>query len=238
MKPLRTYFGSKNAHGAYQNIISLIPRCNVFVDAMVGNGGIAGNLMLPDLTILNDIDRTIIDGFVFNGQPSKTIVLENVDYRKLINKYDKGSDTVFYFDPPYLISTRSSRRRVYRYDWSDQDHVDFLALVKNIQSNVLISHYPCELYDNRLAEWRTHDFTIQSRGGQKRERVYMNFEVPEILQDFRYIGKDYTDRQRIKRKISRHLSRLKRLEGNERVAVLSAIIEEFDCTTERLILKK
>ena len=237
LQPFKTYFGGKAAHGAYQNIINQIPRCKVFVDAMVGNGGVVRNLKLPNKTILNDIDSFVIDAFVHVGQPQSNIVLENIDYRTLIKKYDSDEDIVFYFDPPYLISSRSSKKKVYRYDWKENDHLDFLRIIKNMCSYVLVSHYPCDLYDNALSGWRKHDFTVQSRGGKKQERIYMNFDEPEILQDFRYVGKDYTDRQRIKRKIERQLEKLRSLEGAERVAILSSVIDEFDCTAERLILK-
>lgn len=190
------------------------------------------------MTIINDIDTNVIDALDEVGQLDKSIVLENMDYRKLIKKYDRGSGSVFYFDPPYLISTRTTKRKVFRYEWTENDHRYFIEVVKNVGSFALISHYPSNLYDNCLSDWRTHDFTVQSRGGQRHERVYMNFDQPKILQDFRYIGKDYIDRQRIKRKIERHLAKLKSLAGAERVAVLSAVIDEFDCTAERLILKK
>jgi hypothetical protein len=50
--------GGKAGNGTYQAIINHIPKCDVFIDAMVGNGGIFFNLNLPALTVINDIDRS------------------------------------------------------------------------------------------------------------------------------------------------------------------------------------
>ena len=47
------------------------------------------------MTIINDIDTNVIDALDEVGQLDKSIVLENMDYRKLIKKYDRGSGSVF-----------------------------------------------------------------------------------------------------------------------------------------------
>ncbi len=54
-KPFKSYNGGKAGNGTYQQIINYIPKHDVFVDAIVGNGGIFFNLNLPGLTIINAV---------------------------------------------------------------------------------------------------------------------------------------------------------------------------------------
>jgi Site-specific DNA methylase len=48
------------------------------------------------------------------------VVIEHRDYKDLIKTHD-GKDTVFYFDPPYMIETRNTKH-AYKHDWSLDDH--------------------------------------------------------------------------------------------------------------------
>lgn len=91
----------------------------------------------------------------------------------------------------------------------------------------MVSHYPCDLYNEGLAGWRTLDYQSMTRKGLRTERLYMNYPAPNKLQDYRYIGKDFTDRQRIKRKIDREIKKLHRLPALERNAILQALQEKY-----------
>jgi DNA adenine methylase len=149
-------------------------------------------------------------------------IKENLDYRSLIGKYDNDAlKTVFYFDPPYLIETRRSQRRLYTFDWQEQEHYEFLERCR------MISHYPCKLYDDGLKSWRRMYYQSMTRGGVRTECVYMNFSPPALLLDHQYIGDNFTDRQRIKRKVARLISRLNRETPQERAAILSAVVDSF-----------
>lgn len=221
-QPFNSYFGGKSGNGTYQTIINNIPKCHVFIDAMVGNGGIVCNLNLPDLTVINDIDTGIIGKY--NIDRSYNIIKENLHYRDLIVKYNYLSHgAVFYFDPPYLKSTRKSQINVYKFEWSVSDHEEFISLAHKVESNCMISHYPCPLYDESFKNWNQITFQSITRQGTATERIYFNYEVPTILQDYRYIGKNYIDRQRIKRKINREIKKLQSLPAVERNAIIEAI---------------
>jgi hypothetical protein len=52
----------------------------------------------------------------------------------------------------------------------------------------------------------------------------MNYPEPKELHDYSLLGKDRTDRQRIKRKIERHVKRLQALSVLERKAILNALL--------------
>ncbi len=243
-KPFKSYNGGKAGNGTYQQIINHIPKHDVFVDAMVGNGGIFFNLKLPGLTVINDVDSCIIEKYrsltVKNDDSGhgRSITIENDDYAGIIAKYDDMIRKVFfYFDPPYLKETRKSQKDLYKFEWTEDDHIIFLNKALTVRNDVMISHYPCALYDSILHEWITHDFESQTRNGKAIERIYMNYPKPDVLQDFRYLGKDYRERQRIKRKIERQLQKLKNMPSDERAGILSAVIAKYDVTAGVLLGK-
>jgi len=88
---------------------------------------------------LSSIDRL----YEIHQRLSKVIVL-NTDGIELIKKYN-DSKTLFYCDPPYEQSTRTSAR--YNVDMTRQEHIKFLDAVINSNAKILISGYDCELYD-------------------------------------------------------------------------------------------
>lgn len=229
-KPFKTYNGGKAGNGTYQQIINQIPQCDVYIEPMVGNGGIFHALNLPALKVINDIDARVIAAYDVAGSQSKILVF-NYCYKHIIDMCHSFSDKKFvYFDPPYLFDTRKSQKPLYKFEWTEADHIEFLTLAVSIKSNCMISHYPCELYDTMLAGWRTHDFQSMTRNGLRTERIYMNYPEPAILQDYRYIGTDYRERQRIKRKINRWINKLAGLPNDERTAILSVVMAKYGAT--------
>lgn len=263
IQPYKTYNGGKSGNGTYQNIINHIPKCRIFIDAMVGNGGIVSNLNLPSITIINDIDLSIINDYkinlskgiidnniytgvsadidqnIFVGQKQE-IILENLDFPELIDKYDYSdisgikdislyaSDIFFYFDPPYLKSTRRNQKDLYKFDWDKNQHIKFINRSLTVKSNCMISHYPCKLYDEAFNSWNKFDFVSTTRNGQRIERIYMNYSKPLLLQDFRYLGKDFTDRQRLKRKAERLNKKLNNLPDEEKIYLFSSLLKTID----------
>lgn len=240
---IKNYPGSKGANGAWQQIISQIPKCDRFVEAMCGSAFISRKLqgVIP-IVIANDIDRSVIDkidltaGTTSNSNGTTyEVEIENTSARSLIDKYDNASGkTVFYFDPPYLMETRSYKGKIYKHDWIDAAHTEFLAMATTVKSNCMISHYPCALYDETLKDWRKIQYNSMTRAGLRVENLYMNYPAPLLLADYRSVGENFTDRQRIKRKINRLISRLNNEEQNERAAILSAVIDHFSYITPSL----
>lgn len=60
-RSIKTYNGGKAGAGTYQTIISQIPKCEIFIDAMAGSLGITSKMSLPALTVINDIDKNIYE---------------------------------------------------------------------------------------------------------------------------------------------------------------------------------
>ena len=72
------------------------------------------------------------------------VIIENMDYQKLIERYDK-TDTFFYIDPPYLNETRS-KKSAYLHDWTEKDHEHLLNLLPKIKGKYLLSGYETSMY--------------------------------------------------------------------------------------------
>ena len=127
-----------------------------------------------------------------------------------------------YCDPPYLHKTRSSTRR-YRFDYREQDHVELLKILKGLSCSVILSGYPSTLYDEQLTGLNTIELQVMNQGGVRTEKLWFNF-TPDRVHWCRYAGKNFTDRQRIKRKAESWGKRYQALPRPERLALLSSIM--------------
>jgi hypothetical protein len=86
----------------------------------------------------------------------------------------------------------------------------------------MISGYGNATYDKMLAGWRKHVFPGTSHVGRREEIVWLNFE-PAVVHDTRFLGDTFRDRQAIKRKRARWLSRFR----TEPVSVQQAILADL-----------
>lgn len=223
---LTKYPGGKNGAGVWQRLISLMPPHRVYVEAFLGSGAILRRKRRAAVNFGIDVDRRVIDAFFWTPNTTKGCIdlfcgdaLEWLRQRR-----DWRGDELVYCDPPYLGSARGDERPRYRHEMlSAERHREVLQLVTSIPAMVMISGYPSALYDEALKGWRRLEYTAQTRGGPKREVVWMNYPEPTELHDYRFLGADYHDRCRLKRKISRWASRLQSLPALERAAILAAL---------------
>lgn len=108
----------------------------------------------------------------FNG--SKIVQIENKDAFELIQRHNTP-DTLIYADPPYVLGTRSGR--IYKHEFTTEDHVRLLNLLVNHQGPVVLSGYGCELYDDMLTGWRRHTKSARTEAANtKTEVIWCNFE--------------------------------------------------------------
>ena len=65
-----------------------------------------------------------------------------------------------------------------------------------------------------------------TRGGTRAtEWLWFNFQPPQTLHDYRYLGRNFRERERIKRRVQRWKIRLLKLPTLERHALLTALEE-------------
>ena len=109
------------------------------------------------------------------------------DYYDVFEQFD-AEDTLFYCDPPYLGSTRTSG--VYEHELRGLDeHQQFADVVNSARGMVLVSGYPSAEYDEMFPSdrWRYIDFEVTStvsvagngRGKAATERLWANFPLAE-----------------------------------------------------------
>lgn len=111
---------------------------------------------------------------VFTSRLS-SVFLEERDAFALIGRYD-GPDTLFYVDPPYPHHTRTSlnngHKQHYHHELSDDDHRRLAVLLHELEGAVVLSGYPCALYDQELyAGWERHTKKARADGGRDRTEV-------------------------------------------------------------------
>jgi hypothetical protein len=92
---------------------------------------------------------------------------------------------------------------------------------------VMISGYKSLLYIESLRDWYQHSFQVKTHHGTAIEWIWMNYPPPDELHDYRYLGDNFRERERIKRKTTRWLERLEKMPVLERQALLSAIYSVY-----------
>jgi hypothetical protein len=87
----------------------------------------------------------------------------------------------------------------------------------------MLSGYPSHLYDERLTDWGKLELQVMNQDGVRTEKLWFNFATDRVHWCC-YAGKNFTDRQRIKRKAESWGRRYQALPRAERLAVLSSIM--------------
>ncbi|MBB2973970.1 DNA adenine methylase [Mesorhizobium sp. RMAD-H1] len=98
------------------------------------------------------------------------VTIENRDAKAVMAQHD-SPETLHYVDPPYVLSTRSDPLKDYAHEMSDEDHADLLEMLRSLSGMVVLSGYPCELYDDALAGWHRIEREALADGAAKRMEV-------------------------------------------------------------------
>ena len=212
------YFGSKATSGLCQAIIAMMPPHETYIESHLGGGAIMKRKPPALRNIGIDLDLQAIAEF----ECSYPVELINGCAHRFLADYDYQGSELVYSDPPYLRRSRTSGRR-YRFDYDEQDHVELLELLKRLPCRVILSGYPSALYDDLLKGWSSLELQVMNRGGVRTEKLWFNFTVDRVYWAG-YAGKNFTDRQRIKRKSANWARRYQALPPAERLAVLAAMM--------------
>ena len=103
-----------------------------------------------------------VDGLWEVHNRLKGVIIESLDWRKVLDYYD-GSDTFFYLDPPYVLAARDKTTR-YDYELSNEDHEEMVSILKGLDAKVLLSGYPNEIYDSLGWQSERWDRFVDCRG--------------------------------------------------------------------------
>lgn len=231
-----SYPGGKSGAGIYQTIINQIPPHEVYIEPFLGSGAILRKKAAAICSIGVDSDRKVINSFLKNPISGLTIFCD--DALHFLSIYPWTGREFVYCDPPYLMETRSSKKRIYHDEFSSPaQHLELLTILKAISAAVMISGYPSNLYFSELSHWRSISYRSITRSSRTAiEYLWMNYPEPYTLHDYRYVGANFRERERIKRRQHRWRSRLEKMNHLERAALLMAI-KDLGTATPNLALR-
>lgn len=228
---MSTYPGGKNGSGVYQTIINQFPPHRVYIEPFLGSGAIMRLKKPAEINIGIDKDPAAVHAWNSDAglQPGVTVICDDAISWLASNVIP--TDALIYLDPPYIMGTRSRQRTLYRCELDDDDHRRLLQIITGLHCSIAISGYWSGMYAEALADWRLVKFQAMTRGGKMAtECLWLNYLEPLELHDYRYLGDNFRERERIKRKQARWRNRLARMTAQERYAMLS-VLDELRSTT-------
>jgi len=105
------------------------------------------------------------------------VTIEQRDAIEVIQRLDSDR-TLFYVDPPYPLSTRSSARsnHGYRHEMTDDAHRGLAEVLRAAEGMVVLSGYPCDLYDQELySDWTRYECqAVADHAAARTEVVWLN----------------------------------------------------------------
>lgn len=151
----------------------------------------------------------------------------NQDYKYALCNYPFRGREFVYCDPPYLREVRASQRDLYRHEFdTEEQHCELLRILLKLECMAMISHYHHPLYTETLKTWFTASYMTTTRSGRAvREYVWMNYPPPTHLHDYSFLGNDFRQRERIKKKQDRWVENWSELPALERRAILRRLSE-------------
>ncbi len=228
----KSYVGGKEAPGVYQKIINEIRPHDIFVSGFLGHCAIMRFKISANINIGIDIDAAVIAEW--NDSCSDGVELRNSDFisdiESLINAMGSGKRMVIYCDPPYRMDSIKADRKLYKCTMQDSWHEKFLDLIVKISDtaavDILVSHYPDKVYEEKLSNWRVVEYYAPTRHGKVRELLFMNYNhTSGKLHDYRYLGDNKDERYNLKHRTVKNLIRkISGYEVRKRQAVIHYLL--------------
>lgn len=97
------------------------------------------------------------------------VVIENRDASEVMLAHDTPQ-TLHYVDPPYVSETRDAGSD-YRHEMTNEQHATLSELLKTLKGMVIVSGYPCELYETLFAGWQRVERKALADGARERTEV-------------------------------------------------------------------
>lgn len=240
----RSYPGTKTQAGVHQWLINLMPAHETYIEPFAGHVAIMLRKLPARLNIAIEIDEQTWDDATNKLTLPERRVMRWLGYGEIEtyeraafhtvnadgiawldgNRRAMGRETLIYCDPPYLIDTRRSRRKLYRHEMDEASHSVFLKTICDLRCRVIVTHYDHPLYRNTLHRWHHSQFRTNTHRGPAVEHAWCNYN-PDTLprHDLRFVGANFRERERISRRIQRWENRLRTMKPAERQALLWAL---------------
>jgi hypothetical protein len=253
-KRQQSYPGSKGQAGTWRRICALMPRHRVFVEAFLGSGVILGKKRPAEWELAVELNPGVVEEWPKRPhyRPGPIVITGNaMDVFQAIAAGDVAGlfaghpspppagmdpkDILVYVDAPYPLECRTDHRLYYEREFTDGDlaadrkaHRQLLTTLIGLPCRVMVSCYWNPLYVSMLQEWqkwRAEGFRSQTRGGVSQEWLWMNFPADVPLHDTAHVGRNYRERERIKRKKKRWVEMFSKMPPAERQAIADALAE-------------
>jgi hypothetical protein len=220
-----TYLGGKEAEGVSQAIVNQQPPHTTYIEPFAGHAAVFRAKRSALRSVLIDRDPEAVRWLAQHVNGNLDLLCLNA--LQWLPAQTFSPQTLIYCDPPYLIRSRSQQRPRYRFEFTEEDHETLLQIVTSLPCMVQISCYEDKLYSSYLRNWRHITFQAMTRRGLATEHLYMSYPEPEALHTYTLLGKDYRERERIKRKVTRWTRRLASLPALEKLALMSAMSQNL-----------
>ncbi|MFG0547626.1 DNA adenine methylase [Pseudomonas sp. YQ_6] len=208
----------------YQRLINLMPPHQTYIESHLGGGSVMRNKKAAQRNIGLDLDAKVID--LWRAEFPDACELYQLDAVSFLERFPFDGHELVYVDPPYMVQTRR-RAKVYRCDYTEQDHLRLLRCLAVLPCKVMLSGYDCDLYNRELDGWHKVSFSAKTHVEVRDETVWMNYEPPSCLHDTRYLGETYRERQTIQRRLSRLRNRIESMDPVERHELLQWMQENY-----------
>lgn len=214
------YPGGKG--GVYQRLINLMPPHEVYIETYLGGGAIIRKKKPAKRNIGIEIDPNTIEMWESTTNQVDLELIHGDAIHYLERHHFTGKELI-YCDPPYLRKARKKHYPIFKYEYTMEQHVKLLEVIKSLPCMVMISGYESSLYEKSLKGWHSYSFRAATHHGIATEWIWMNYPPPVELHDYRYLGDNFRERERIKKRTKTWVARLKQMPVLERKALLSAI---------------
>lgn len=229
-----SYYGGKGQGGTLRQLINVIPPHDYYVEPFLGRGRLfEAKRPAGRWSYGFELDPRLVAGW--KARCRMDLIVEQRDglqaLRELLDRWSAEGvppeRVVVYCDPPYLMHTRRWKVPVYHREWSEEDHIAFLAMLPALKARVIVSHLPCEEYATALSAWHTFTFNNKTRKGVQLEQVWTNYRPGADLHEYTYVGNTFRERERIKRQLAILCKRFDALPPAARIAA-KAMLEARD----------
>ncbi len=236
----KIYPGGKNSQGTFHKIINQMPRHDLYVEPFLGSGAILRKKAPAKLSMGFDLSEEAINLTRAKISQDQELSKARIKLARSCglefcrsNVWRGTDDELVYFDPPYLIEARSSKRPIYDHEFSTvKEHQGLLETVFEMSTQgvkVMLSGYRSQLYDRALAHWRRVDFLVGTQGGRSAtESLWMNYPEPEILHDYQFWGANWRDRDWMNKMLKREHARLMKMPAQKRNAYITKLLKMID----------
>jgi len=224
----KNYTGNKAIPGVRERILGLIPAAHLFVEGFAGSGGIAKIVYSSGgQVLLIEKDALQCSQLRLHAPELKVIEADFLSWYR-DNENTLPEKTVIFLDPPYLHSTRSRGADLYNCELTPRDHVAILNTVISSRHKFIIIHPITDLYTQSLKYWDFTQISIRYHKKTSFEGIWTNYDLDTPLFNYLACCKSNTQRQQVKRELSRLHAKFDQMTIAKRSFFLNSLIARYE----------